>query len=283
MTLADLHRHARTRLVEAGVAEPALDARLLVEHFTATGRIDLLRAPERTVEPALVTALESALARRIAGEPVHRILGFREFYGLRLHLSPETLEPRPDTETLVDLALPRVRAIADGKGVCRILDLGTGTGAIALALLSMEPRARATGVDIAPGALATARRNAAALGLADRFETIESNWFDAISGRFDAIVSNPPYIDFEDMQKLDREVASHDPVGALYGGQDGLDAYRRIAAEAFDHLEPGGFVAVEIGSRQKTEVSALFAARGWTLDGAARDLGDRDRALAFLP
>lgn len=283
MTLAELHRRARRRLDEAGVAEPALDARLLVEHVTATERIDLLRAPERPVDAVAVAALESALARRVAGEPVHRILGFREFYGLRLHLSPETLEPRPDTETLVDLALPRVRAIADRKGVCRILDLGTGTGAIALALLSLEPRARATGVDIAPGALAIAGRNAAALGLDDRFETIESDWCAAISGRFDAVVSNPPYISAEEMRKLDREVFAHDPGAALFGGEDGLDAYRRIAAEAAPHLEPGGFLALEIGSRQKAGVTELFVARGWSLAGAASDLGGRDRALAFLP
>lgn len=281
MTLTELHRLARTRLAEAGVAEAALDARLLVEHFTGTERIDTIRTPDRAIEPAPVAAVEGALARRAAGEPVHRILGFREFHGLRLSLSAETLEPRPDTEVLVDLALPRVRAIADARGNCRILDLGTGTGAIALALLASEPRARAKGVDIAPGALAMAASNAAALGLAGRFETVESDWFDNISGRYDAIVSNPPYISDAEMRALAREVRDHDPVAALHGGADGLDAYRRIAARAGAHLESGGFVAVEIGSRQKTDVGAIFAAAGWRAAGDARDLAGRDRALAF--
>lgn len=282
MILQALHRRARERLAEAGVAEAALDARLLVEHFTGTERIDMIRSPERAIEPAAVSAVEVALARRIAGEPIHRILGFREFYGLRLALSPQTLEPRSDTEALVDLVLPSVRAIADRKGSCRILDLGTGTGAIALALLSQEPRAVATGVDIASGALATASSNAVVHGLAERFVSVESNWFAAVSGLFDAIVSNPPYISEKEMQALVPEVREHDPAVALHGGADGLDAYRVIAAGAGGHLESDGVVAVEIGSRQKAEVGALFAAAGWQISGEARDLAGRDRALAFV-
>ena len=138
--------------------------------------------------------IDDALARRLAGEPVHRIFGYRDFYGLRLKLSPQTLEPRPDTETLVDAILPFLREIGKREGHCRILDLGTGTGAIALALASQIPEAMVTATDISQEALATAAANAADAGLADRFIPVLSDWFSAIDGKFHAIVSNPPYI-----------------------------------------------------------------------------------------
>ena len=150
--------------------------------------------------------IEDALARRLAGEPVHRIFGFRDFYGLRLTLSPATLEPRPDTETLVDAMLPFLRAVASREGRCRILDLGTGTGAIALALASQVTEAEVTATDISDEALATAAGNAADAGLADRFIPLHSDWFSAIGGKFHAIVSNPPYIPKEEIDGLQAEV-----------------------------------------------------------------------------
>lgn len=280
-TLSDLHQRTRRRFVAAGLETPDLDARLLLEHCTGTTRLDLIRAPERIIAPEQSAELEKAVARRLAGEPVHRILGWREFYGLRLSLSPDTLEPRPDTEALVDLVLPRIRATAARKGSCSILDLGTGTGAIALALLSTIPQARALGADVAQGALETANANAEANGLADRFDTALSDWFGEISGRFDAIVSNPPYITDCELADLPADVKDHDPLRALSGGSDGLDAYRAIAKDAASHLEPGGVVAVEIGSRQKADVVAIFSEYGFGLDAEKSDLGGRDRAVSF--
>src|SRR5688500_2330193 len=168
-TLAKLHREARLSLEAAGVGTPELDARLLVQHVSGTSATDRAARPEMAVDGRVAAAVEAALRRRIGGEPVHRILGFREFYGLRLKLSPETLEPRPDTEILVDALLPFVRRVAALEGSCSILDLGTGSGAIALALLAQVPDSIATGVDVSQQSVATARDNARALGLAARF------------------------------------------------------------------------------------------------------------------
>ena len=276
-----LLRRLRGTLAAAGIADAALDVRLLLEHATSTDRMDMIRDPGRLVPAEAVLAAETMVSRRLAGEPVHRILGQRGFYGLTLHLSPDTLEPRPDTETLVDLVLPRLRAIAAERGRCRILDLGTGTGAIALALLSQIPQARAVAADIAPGALAMARRNAEANGLADRFETVLSDWLEDISGRYDAILSNPPYITRSEYDALAPEVKDHDPPRALLAGSDGLEAYRAIAAAVTLHLEAGGIVGLEIGASQKDDVTEVFEAAGLVLIDAAKDIGGRDRALVF--
>lgn len=280
--LAQLLASSRTALARAGIPDAALDARLIVEHFSATGRAEAISAPERIIGAAAAAAVERALCRRISGEPVHRILGFREFYGLRLGLSPETLEPRPDTETLVDALLPFVRATAAmGAGECRILDLGTGTGAIALALLSEVKTATATGSDISAEALETASGNARALGLGDRFTSLKSDWFEEISGKFHVIAANPPYIPTSDLASLQREVRDFDPARALDGGADGLDPYRVIAEQAEQHLEPSGRIAVETGHTQKAAVTGLFEAQGYRLLEARRDIAGHDRVLVF--
>jgi release factor glutamine methyltransferase len=279
--LGPLLRAARERLAAHRIADPALDSRLIVEHFSGTTRTQAIVEPGQTVDSFALAAIESALRRRVAGEPVHRILGYREFYGLRLSLSPGTLEPRPDTETLVDAILPFAKATAGRLGECRILDLGTGTGAIALALLSAVPAATATGVDISLDALATAARNAVELGLGGRFKALNSNWFEKVSGRYHVIASNPPYIPSRDIGNLQDEVRDFDPHEALNGGADGLDPYRVIAAEAERFLEVQGKVAVEIGYTQKNEITGLFTAAGYNLAGAHRDLGGNDRVLVF--
>ena len=280
-TLGALLRLAKQRLGEAGVEDPGLEARLLVEHFTATTRTDAIASPERPVDAEAVRKVEAAIGRRIAGEPVHRILGWREFYGLKLTLSPATLEPRPDTETLVDLVLPDARRIAAIRGRCRILDLGTGTGAIALALLSLVPEAEAVGTDISQEALETARRNAEINGYAARFDVLKSSWLDSVDGLFDLVLSNPPYIATEEIKTLEPSVREHDPVASLDGGPDGLEAYRAIAAGAHCHLTAGGLVGVETGHDQKAAVAAIFASHGYRTVKTARDLGGRDRAMVF--
>ncbi|MGE0502506.1 MAG: peptide chain release factor N(5)-glutamine methyltransferase [Rhizobiaceae bacterium] len=281
LTLAALHFQARRLLLEAGLPTPDLDARLLIEDATGTSHADVITNPGKEVGGLQAAALEAALARRLAGEPVHRILGWREFYGLRLCLSKETLEPRPDTETLVDAALPRLRDIAAREGGCHILDLGTGTGAVALALLSEVPLATAMATDVSEDALSTAATNARANGLADRFQALQSDWFAEVEGRFHAILSNPPYISVADHAALDRSTKDFDPARALIGGEDGLDAYRAIATGAAGHLVEGGFVAVEIGHDQRESAAAVFEAEGWRLRGAKRDLGGNDRVLIF--
>ncbi|MER8439866.1 peptide chain release factor N(5)-glutamine methyltransferase [Mesorhizobium sp. M1312] len=280
-TLGPLLKAARARLAAAAVVDPALDARLIVEHLSGTTRTQAIADPERRVDAGAVAAIDAALRRRIVGEPVHRILGHREFYGLRLSLSPETLEPRPDTETLVEAVLPFVKATAERQGQCRILDLGTGTGAIALALLSAVPAAVATGVDISKGALATAMRNARELGLADRFQVLKSDWFEKVFGRYHVIAANPPYIASIDIQNLQDEVRDFDPRKALDGGVDGLSPYRIIAAEAAGFLEAEGRIAVEIGHTQRKEVTGIFAAAGYMPAGVFPDFGGNDRVLIF--
>ncbi|RWL88554.1 MAG: peptide chain release factor N(5)-glutamine methyltransferase [Mesorhizobium sp.] len=279
--LGPLLRAARERLAAAGIDDPGLDSRLIVEHFSGTTRTQAIAEPGQKVDSAALSAIEAALRRRVAGEPAHRILGYREFYGLRLSLSPETLEPRPDTETLVDAILPFARATAERLGECRILDLGTGTGAIALALLHAVPAAIATGVDISEGALSKAAGNARDLGLGGRFKALHSNWFEKVSGSYHVIASNPPYIPSREIGNLQDEVRDFDPHRALDGGADGLDPYRVIAAKAAGFLETQGRVAVEIGHTQKNEVSGIFAAAGYVLTGTHRDLGGKDRVLVF--
>lgn len=280
-TLAELLLSARRRLAEAGIEGAMFDARLLVEDLTGTTRTEAITDPGRVIDTDTLSAVDIALARRISGEPVHRILGYREFHGLRLGLSPETLEPRPDTETLVEAVLPLLAEIGERKGRCHVLDLGTGTGAIALALLAATPQARAVGVDISEDALTTAARNARDLGLSERFSAVRSDWFEAISGRFDVIVSNPPYISSAEIGTLQKEVRNFDPLGALDGGADGLDAYRTIAAESARHLEADGLVAVEIGSSQKADVTDIFLDAGFLMKTALRDLAGNDRVLLF--
>ncbi|MCA0278642.1 MAG: peptide chain release factor N(5)-glutamine methyltransferase [Proteobacteria bacterium] len=277
--LSELLRHARARLAGAGITDAAFDARLIVEYFSGTTRTDAISTPDRIIMQ--VVEIEAALDRRIAGEPVHRILGFREFYGMRLGLSAETLEPRPDTETLVDAVLPFVRATAAREGICRILDLGTGTGAIALSFLVQEPLAVATGVDVSDDALATAAANAADLGVSGRFSAKKSDWFAEITGRYHLIVSNPPYIVSSEIEDLQDEVRNFDPRRALDGGPDGLGAYRTIASDVAPHLEQGGLVGLEIGHDQRRDVTELFEQAGYRLIAQHKDLGGNDRALVF--
>lgn len=277
--LGELLRHARARLAGAGITDAAFDARLIVEHFSGTTRTDAISTPDRIITQ--VVEIEAALDRRIAGEPVHRILGFREFYGMRLGLSAETLEPRPDTETLVDAVLPFVHATAAREGTCRILDLGTGTGAIALSFLVQEPLAVATGVDVSDDALATAAANAADLGVSGRFSAKKSDWFAEITGRYHLIVSNPPYIVSSEIEDLQDEVRNFDPRRALDGGPDGLGAYRTIASDVAPHLEQGGLVGLEIGHDQRRDVTELFEQAGYRLIAQHKDLGGNDRALVF--
>jgi release factor glutamine methyltransferase len=280
-TLGLLLKAARARLAAAAVADPALDARLIVEHLSGTTRTQAIADPECCIDAGAIAAIDAALRRRIGGEPVHRILGHREFYGLRLSLSPETLEPRPDTETLVEAVLPFVKTTAERQGECRILDLGTGTGAIALALLSAVPAARATGVDISQDALATAMRNARELGLASRFQVLKSDWFEKVFGRYHVIAANPPYIASIDIENLQDEVRDFDPRRALDGGVDGLSPYRIIAAEAAGFLEAEGRIAVEIGHTQRKEVTGIFSAAGYMPAGVFRDFGGNERVLIF--
>jgi release factor glutamine methyltransferase len=218
--------------------------------------------------------------RRVAGEPVARILGVREFWGLPIKLSPATLVPRPDTETVVEAALDFLREQPTGAHDLRIADLGTGSGAILLALLHELPDASGIGTDISFEALRTARGNAEALGLLGRAGFVACDYAAALRGPFALIVSNPPYICSRAIAELAAEVRAHDPLRALDGGADGLDAYRRLIPEAAALLAPGGALVVEVGQGQSGDVAALMAASGLTIPYAPKpDLAGIPRAV----
>lgn len=272
---------ARQRFAAANLEDAAGDSRVLIAGLLNLSMTDMLVYDDRILTQDEIAQIDAAVERRVMREPVHRILGHRAFYGLDLALSSATLEPRPDTEILVERLLPYLNAIVAAKGQAHFLDMGTGTGAIVLALLQECAGTTAVATDISSQALATARENALRHGLDGRFQTLCSDWYREVTGQFDMIVSNPPYINSAVIDELSPEVRLFDPMAALDGGTDGLDAYRIIAAGASAHLQPGGIIGLEIGYDQKERVTALFTAHGFTRVDASRDHGGQDRALIF--
>lgn len=216
------------------------------------------------------------LRRALSHEPLSRILGRREFWGLEFALSPDTLDPRPETETVVEAALAR---LGERDRPYRLLDLGTGSGCLLVALLSELPEASGIALDRSAGAVATARRNAERLGVGARARFAVGDWTSALRGSFDAIVANPPYIESPEMARLPREVRDHDPKLALDGGVDGLDACRAIAADVSRLLRPGGIFACEVGSGQEVAVAVLLTAGGLVIDGIVPDLAGIARCV----
>jgi len=279
-TLADSVRTLRRRFEQAGIGDAVLDARLLVAEASGLEPTGIILHGDRETDDAVAARIEELARRRLAGEPVGRILGRREFWGMTFHLSPETLEPRPDTETLVEAALAHVDRQGLREAPLVLADLGTGTGAIAVALLSELPLARAVATDLAGGALETARENAGRLGVGQRFHAVATDFGAALSGGFDLIVSNPPYIGLAEREQLSREVREHDPDLALFAGADGLDAYRAITADLPRLLRPEGAVFLEIGWRQGEAVTELLEHAGLKEVQVRQDLGGRDRVVA---
>jgi release factor glutamine methyltransferase len=270
---------ARFKSVANDSAE--LDARLLIGHALGLDLTGLITAAQRQLTPDESARLEAFARRRLAGEPVARIIGEREFWGLPLQLSPATLVPRPDTETVVELALELLRAGGDLTRPLRIADLGTGSGAILLALLSELPAAEGFGTDISEAALRTATANAACAGLSERTTFIACDYASGLSGSFDLIVSNPPYIRSTDIGGLAAEVRNHDPLAALDGGADGLEAYRVLIPQAARLLAASAPLIVEAGQGQSGPIQALMVAAGLTPATAPKaDLAGIPRAVA---
>lgn len=280
-TVESARRTLAARLRAAGNDTAELDARLLTGAATELDLTGMVTGAKRKLTPDETARLENLTRRRLAGEPVARILGVKEFWGLPLHLAAATLVPRPDTETVVERALELLRADNAADRALRIADLGTGSGAILLALLSELPNAHGFATDISAEALRTARRNAAELGLADRATWIQCDYGSGLTGAFDLIVSNPPYIATADIEGLDIEVRAHDPRAALDGGADGLDAYRALISQSAGLLTPQGFLVVEIGQGQSGDVEALMTASGLSPTGPPKaDLGGVPRAVS---
>lgn len=265
----------RAAFVSIDLDSPGLDARLLVRAALAIDDTALLVRPDTPLAPADAARLDAFARRRLAREPIARILGQAEFWGLPFRLGPDTLVPRPDTETLVAAALAALPREA------RIADLGTGSGCILTALLCERPDATGLGADRSAAALAVARGNAVANGVGGRALFVVSDWSAALGGRFDCVVSNPPYIARAEIDALDPEVARFDPRSALDGGPDGLDAYRAILADAARILAPEGTLLLEIGYDQRDTVAALARANGFAVLRDATDLGGHLRVLVL--
>jgi release factor glutamine methyltransferase len=278
LSIATARRRLARDFRDAGLDTPDLDARILVGHALALDHAALAAQADRRLTDAEAGALAALARRRLAREPVARIVGAKEFWGLPLALNADTLVPRPETETVVETALA---ALGDRRNrALSIADLDTGSGALLLALLSELPAARGVGTDISAGALACARANAAALGLAGRAAFVACDHGEALAGGFDLIVANPPYVASGDIAVLQPEVRDFDPRRALDGGTDGLTAYRAIAADARRLLAPGGVLVLELGAGQRDTVTSLTDSAGLAPAVCRNDLSGVPRALA---
>ncbi|MBR0785642.1 peptide chain release factor N(5)-glutamine methyltransferase [Bradyrhizobium iriomotense] len=278
-SIESARRTLAAQLRSAQLDEAELDARILIGAALGLDLTGLIAQAARPLTSAEALQLTQYAERRIAGEPVARILGTREFWGLPFRLSEATLVPRPDTETVVERALELFREQKIHQP--RIADIGTGSGAILLALLHEIPDAFGVGTDLSLTALGTARGNAAALGLGNRSGFVACSYLAALSGPFDLIVSNPPYIPSAEIPKLSIEVREHDPHLALDGGNDGYDAYRALIPQAAERLTPGGALIVEAGQGQARNIETLMAAAALVVDRPPKaDLAGIPRAVS---
>ncbi len=277
-TAGSLLAEARACLRAAGVDTPDLDARLLVASLLGLTATRLIVDGDRPVARGEAARVSAAVARRAAGEPVGRILGAREFWGITFRLNEATLEPRPDSETIVEAALS---ASVGSDRPLRILDLGTGTGCLLVALLAERPAARGVGVDLSARALDAARANAAAAGVGSRALFVRADLAHPVAAGLDLVVSNPPYIPSAEIDGLDREVRLHDPRLALDGGVDGLDPYRGLLGWVGGALRPGGTVVLEVAPDAASAVGSLAETVGLAVLDVRADLAGRPRAVVL--
>lgn len=274
MTGAEAIRRATARLAAAGVEGAARDARWLLAHALGVDPGAVAARLGDPLAPGAEAAFETAVAARAARQPLSQITGRREFWGRSFRVTPDVLDPRPETETLIALAL--------SEPFARVLDLGTGSGCLLVTLLAERPGATGIGTDISRPALSVAGGNAVAHGVADRAAFVAADWFDGIAGPFDLIVSNPPYISAAEMAGLAPEVRDWEPHGALTDGGDGLSAYRVIAAGVQPRLAPGGRLIVETGAGQAARVAAIFRDAGLARVAVHPDMDGRHRAVSAL-
>ncbi len=267
-------------LGEAGIETPQRDARFLLQGLLGLDGAELLSRSGRPLGADAAGRVSEAARRRAAHEPVSRILGFREFYGREFIVTPDVLDPRPDTEAVVELALEIVRSRGLAGQPLSIADIGTGSGILIATLLAEMPNARGVATDISPAALAVARRNAENLGVADRIRFVATTALDGCSGPFDLLISNPPYISTGEIAGLERDVKDFDPLIALDGGGDGLHVYREIARNTVE-LQWSSVVVLEVGSTQADAVEGIFINVGARPIGRRKDLGGHVRAVAL--
>lgn len=272
---------AARALTEAGLeSSAALDAALLMAHVLETDRAGLLARGDAPLTQAQLAAWREALRRRLAHEPVSHILGYREFWDGRFLVNPHVLDPRPDSETVIEAALAH---FAGKPAPARILDLGTGSGCLLVTLLKVFLNSLGAGVDIHYNALHTARENARRQQVGDRAVWLCGDWCKPLAGQYDLVVSNPPYIAGMEKAELSRSVLEYEPHIALFGGDDGLACYRILAAGLKPHVAGGGAVLLEVGIRQAEPVAEIFISRGWRAAGRWKDLGGVERVIGFEP
>jgi release factor glutamine methyltransferase len=282
-TIARLLSQASSLLAGRAIAAPGLDARLLLAHALGCDQASLIARPGAGVGAAARDAFSALVARRAAREPVSRILGRREFFGREFMLAASVLDPRPDSETAVGVALAILEELPGPP--LRICDLGTGSGALLVTLLAECPRATGLGIDIDPAAVLVARANARRLGVAARAGFCVADWAGPVAGTFDLVIANPPYIGRAALAALEPEVREHDPRRALDGGPDGLDGHRAVVAAGRRIADPdGGWLVVEIGADQAGPVARLMSAAGFAPApppaGVSHDLAGRARVVA---
>jgi len=268
---------AQDLLEQADIDSYKLDAELLLFHVLNIDKTEYFRNPERSLDNQEHSKFSEFIQQRITRKPVSKIIGLKEFYSLDFHTNNHTLDPRPDTELLIDTA----RKLLNINDKLSILELGTGTGCIIITLLKYFNVSRGTSVDISQEALNVAQENATLHNIENRLELQKGDMLKGLTNQYDLIISNPPYIEESEIGRLEPEVRTHDPMMALEGGGDGLDFYKIIANNARQHLTIKGIIILEIGYNQKQAVTSIFAEAGFKLRESLKDLGNNDRCLVF--
>ncbi len=271
-------KNASGRLRSAGINTPLLDARVLLQNVLNIKYEDLLISASRILTDEEAKKYENLISRRLKREPVAKIIEQKEFWGSKFKTNFDTLDPRPETETIIEAILKNYK---DKNRNLKILDLGTGSGCIIISLLKEYPNATGLAVDVSLSALQVARENSENIGVSDRLDIVQSNWFDAVNDKFDIIVSNPPYIKNDFINHLQAEVSLFEPKIALEGGEDGLDAYRKIISEVENHLAIHGKCYFEIGKWQEEQVAEIITKNGFKIIEVWEDLAGIPRVISF--
>ncbi|MBT5766485.1 MAG: peptide chain release factor N(5)-glutamine methyltransferase [Kordiimonadaceae bacterium] len=281
-TLATLRKKIEARLRKKGIEEAPLDARLLISHIIPVTEIDFAINADQTVSNEQQNLIDILVQKREKRIPMSQIFGEKEFWSLSFKVTRDTLTPRPDSETLIEVAL---NEFEDKNATLSILDLGTGSGCLLLTLLSELKNATGLGIDVSASAIKVANENATNLSLNNRATFLKSDWFEKLSKtkKFDFIIANPPYIGLNEKPELTPEVCEHEPYSALFAGEEGLDDYRIIAADISSYMSEKSIIILEIGYRQSSAVKDIFEQKGFKNINVFQDLGGRDRCLLIRP
>jgi len=281
-TLATLRKKIEARLRKKGIEEAPLDARLLISHIIPVTEIDFAINADQTVSNEQQNLIDILVQKREKRIPMSQIFGEKEFWSLSFKVTRDTLTPRPDSETLIEVAL---NEFEDKNATLSILDLGTGSGCLLLTLLSELKNATGLGIDVSTSAIKVANENATNLSLNNRATFLKSDWFEKLSKtkKFDLIIANPPYIGLNEKPELTPEVCEHEPYSALFAGEEGLDDYRIIAADISSYMSEKSIIILEIGYRQSSAVIDIFEQKGFKNINVFQDLGGRDRCLLIRP